>query len=305
MTNDADALLRAFVDACDGPLDAAGDRELGARLQTLAADAGEAVPGLEPDALDFVRYLAERIDPRQGLHEQLERCHAVELRLAQLCLRGEVLAIRAFEERFARDLRRLTLRFAGPQESAEDLAQIIREHLFVGRNGGPAKLTAYAGQGFLLNWLRITTTRLLMDQSKRKDRARERPASERAILGLPDPGNVELSFLKRSYRAEFSEALQQSARELPAGERHLLRQHLVGCMSIDQIAGGYGIHRATAARRLARARQRLMEGTREAMAGRLKLPADELDSVLELIRSQLDLSVGRFLASTGVLREAG
>ncbi|MCH9687331.1 MAG: sigma-70 family RNA polymerase sigma factor [Deltaproteobacteria bacterium] len=305
MAQDADALQRAFAAACDRQSEVAASSTVGTKLLELVASADEGVPGLALDPVAFVQELGARMQPGEDVLAQLERLHAADLRLALACLEGDPRATRRFTERFGRDLRRLAHRFSSPQESVEDLEQTIHELLLVGRHEGGAKLRAYAGQGFLLNWLRITTTRLLMDHARRKDRARERPVSEGAVLGLPDPGDVELAFLKQSYRATFSEALLASARALDPGDRHLLRQHLVGCMSIDQIAGAYGIHRATAARRLGRARQRLLEGTRETMAGRLQLPANELDSVLELIRSQLDLSVGRFLASTGVLREAG
>jgi RNA polymerase sigma-70 factor (ECF subfamily) len=66
-------------------------------------------------------------------------------------------------------------------------------------------------------------------------------------------------------------------------------------MSIDEIATAYGIHRATAARRVNRARDALLADTRRRMSERLRLNSKELDSVLGLVESRLHASVRRLL----------
>jgi RNA polymerase sigma-70 factor (ECF subfamily) len=53
------------------------------------------------------------------------------------------------------------------------------------------------------------------------------------------------------------------------------------------------VSRATVARWLASARDELKERTLNELVGRLKLPEAELESVLELVRSQLELSLSR------------
>lgn len=75
----------------------------------------------------------------------------------------------------------------------------------------------------------------------------------------------------------------------------VLKQHLVQRLTIDQIGGLYHLHRATAARRLAKARAALLDGTRAALARRLGLPPEQLAAVLEMVESRLEVSVERLL----------
>jgi hypothetical protein len=57
----------------------------------------------------------------------------------------------------------------------------------------------------------------------------------------------------------------------------------------------YRVHRATVARWLARGRDRLMRETRAALLSRLRLPGDEIDSILRLIGSRVDISIATAL----------
>jgi RNA polymerase sigma-70 factor (ECF subfamily) len=104
-----------------------------------------------------------------------------------------------------------------------------------------------------------------------------------------------LSQLKAEYRSEFATALREAIAELSAEDRTLLRQSIVEQLSIDAIGAAFGVHRATAARWLQRARAALVAGTRNVLSQRLKLPVDEIDSVIRLVQSRLDASMVRYL----------
>jgi len=56
-----------------------------------------------------------------------------------------------------------------------------------------------------------------------------------------------------------------------------------------------GIHRATAARRIARAREQLVAATRRELVTRLELEDGELDEIIGLVTSRLDISLGALL----------
>lgn len=81
---------------------------------------------------------------------------------------------------------------------------------------------------------------------------------------------------------------------LNSGERNLLRQNLIAGLSIDQIGAIYHIHRAdsrtshcSCAGGLACTHTRCVVGA--------KLPQEDFDSLMEMIRSRLDLSLHRLL----------
>jgi RNA polymerase sigma-70 factor (ECF subfamily) len=298
----------AFLGALDDARRRAAARvpDLGGRLEALVQAAAATAPELPVDPAVLAADIAAHLDEAADVARYLERCRADELHLAASCARGDATAIALFERTFASDLDALARRFAGLDHRNEDLRQILRERLFVGDGDGrPPRIGDYAGQGLLRNWVRVIAVRTFINLRKRKDRAREPPVDDRTLLALPDPGDLELDFIKREYRAELARSLHEAARALEPGDRHLLRQHLAGGMSVDRLAAVYGIHRATAARRLARARTQLLDGVRAAMARRLGLGADELDSVMRLISSRLDASVAKLLATPPAAAASG
>jgi RNA polymerase sigma-70 factor (ECF subfamily) len=77
----------------------------------------------------------------------------------------------------------------------------------------------------------------------------------------------------------------------------LLRQSVVHGLNIDQIAAVFGVHRATAARRVERAREALLAATRKSLMSRLSIDRTEFESVMALIKSRLDVSIHRVLGS--------
>jgi RNA polymerase sigma-70 factor (ECF subfamily) len=92
-------------------------------------------------------------------------------------------------------------------------------------------------------------------------------------------------------------AFHLAVAELEPRERNLLRMHLLDGLSIDQIGVFYRIHRATAFRWVAKARERVWDETRNRLREKLRLSPSEYDSILHQVRSQLDLSIERVLGS--------
>ena len=75
-----------------------------------------------------------------------------------------------------------------------------------------------------------------------------------------------------------------------------MRLHVGERMSIDQLGTLYKVNRATAARWIASARESLVAAAREQIRERLKLRESEYESIVALVRSQLDVSIARHLA---------
>ncbi len=90
---------------------------------------------------------------------------------------------------------------------------------------------------------------------------------------------MELSLIKVHYRSEFKAAFEAALATLSSRERNVLRLHILDGLNIEQIGTLYKAHRATVARWIAASRKKIDEGTRRALADKLKLGegARELD----------------------------
>jgi RNA polymerase sigma-70 factor (ECF subfamily) len=98
--------------------------------------------------------------------------------------------------------------------------------------------------------------------------------------------------MKGRYAAAFSAALREALACLEPRLRSVLRSTYVDGVSADKLAKLYGVHRVTVARWLGDARLAVAEDTRRRMAVALAVPAEESESILRLVRSRLDLSLG-------------
>ena len=272
------------------------------RTQQILDEAFARWPDFSITPTQFAAYLGSRLltpDPKGGLERWFEHVRPADLYLAQACLAGDAAALASFEQHFARDLATLTRRFDGQRYRAEDLHQLLMEKLFVGPS---AKISEYSGQGHLQNWLRVTATRTFIDvvrgdaQRKREELVDGEQLAQVAIDQLG--GDLEVQFLKREYRAAFKQAFTKAMSELEGAHRLLLRQALVERMTSDQLGALYGIHRASAARRVERAREALLHGTRGALMDSLRIDTREFDSIMALIRSRLDVSMTRLLSES-------
>jgi RNA polymerase sigma-70 factor, ECF subfamily len=242
---------------------------------------------------EFAREIAVRFDrDDEEARRWWEHLRAGDLRLACGCARGVAGALAELERQYGAEIARAARRFERADLPADDLVQRLREKLFT----GPEPLIAsYTGQGFLQNWVRVTTTRTFIDCTRAEGAREPRAADDLAAL-LPEPGgDPELLLLKREHAGHFKAAFAEAVGALAGEDRVLLKQHLLDRLSVDQLGALYRLHRATAARRVARARDALLEGTRAALARRLGLRAENLAGVLDLLASRLEVSMERLL----------
>jgi RNA polymerase sigma-70 factor (ECF subfamily) len=245
---------------------------------------------------DFAAELAARLDgDEETAASWWEHLHAADLYLACACARGVGEAIERFERLYGEELTRSARRFERPGLPSEDLLQHLRTKLFAAPDERP-RITSYTGQGFLQNWVRVTATRTFIDCARGHTDAPEVPIASEMIAILPEPGaDPELQLLKREHLAHFKAAFEAAVGALDAADRLVLRQHLVDRLTVDQIGALYHLHRATAARRLAKARQALLDATRAALATRLGVSPERLVGILDLVASRLEASVERLL----------
>jgi RNA polymerase sigma-70 factor (ECF subfamily) len=288
------------ADECRAFLEAQG-REAPASSEApaageLAAALGEAIdrgvaawPALRPDRIGFARFLGDRVPPDVALEDGLRGRALGELYLAFACLAGDPRASAELDERYLKELVELLARQRIPHDVASETVQRLRIRLLTGER---PVLRAYSGAGSLRGWLRITALREAIRAQRRARGRDDDEVSEALADAAGDPG---LQYQRRLYQDEFRAAFGQAVASLSVRERNLLKQSVLYGATVDDLGALYQVHRATAARWIAAARERLAEATRLRMIEQLKIEPSEYDSILQLIRSQLDVSVIRVL----------
>jgi RNA polymerase sigma-70 factor (ECF subfamily) len=245
----------------------------------------------------FVAYVAERLRPGDGVAKALATMRAADLYLACACARADDVAIEHFERRYFGEIDRAIAKLR-TSVLPDEARQAVRVRLFAPGDGTPPKIALYGGHGDLLTWFRVLVTRTVLNLATRGPK--ESPVEDRMLDALPSQGNPEIDLMKRQYRAEFADAFRAALASLSDRERALLRLAYCDELSSDGIGNVYGVHRATAARWVAHARTLLHDRLRAALTRRLRLTSSELESLLRVIESQLDLSLSVELRSAGV-----
>jgi RNA polymerase sigma-70 factor (ECF subfamily) len=275
----------------------AGD-ELERALEQAVASGRTAHPDLTLSEERFTVFLAAKVtDDAENLSSL---CHA-DLFLAWACLERQSNAIAAASRLIDEAVGAAGASLGAQTSLVEEVAQALRTRLLVGEDGDASEIRSYAGRGRLGGWIRVTAVR---DMVRLLRRGRREVTIDAALLGdvSTDP---EVERMKELYRDEFRTAFADALGALRARARTLLRHQIVDNLNIDQIGAIYRVHRATAARWLAQARAELVGGTSERMMERLKISPDSVESVIRLVRSQLDVSVVRLLVEGEPKNEDG
>ena len=290
-------MLEAFLQhAHPRTIDPADREPLRALIERAVAEGRRAWPALEVPT--FPAVLGAHFGRgKESVSTWFERLRPGDLWLASACALSLPGAASAFETAYRQDLLRAARRAEGPRHPAEDLVQLILEKLLVGSAERGPRLAEYSGQGHLQNWLRVAAVRICLDAVKSgAQHKREQGTDALEAADLSD--DIELDFIKNTYRTRFKAAFGAAVQRLDSTERTLLKLSVLHGLSIDEIGALFHIHRATAARRVARARQSLLDHTRAALREDLSVRDDELDSIIGLIHSRLEVSLERLLRTT-------
>jgi RNA polymerase sigma-70 factor (ECF subfamily) len=222
-----------------------------------------------------------------------------DLYLATACVHDVEGAVAAFEAKYGKEIDAALRARDKADSAAADLRQAARERLFVGRADGRPKLADYHGTGPLLHWLRVVMVRFRIDHTRALERAPVEAALQQSegggIVAEDIAHDPEMAYLKSHYRGLMQDAFAEAVASLDPRERLVLRYQLVERLSTERIAGVFGVHGATARRWAASAREQLWKNTRAGIMQRLGIRRAEFESIVRLVRSELDVSVARLL----------
>jgi RNA polymerase sigma-70 factor (ECF subfamily) len=227
---------------------------------------------------------------------KLEELNVEDLFLAYAACRREPKALSAFSERCDQELRAVVARMRFSESDFEDFRQQLWNKLFLGVDAAPMKVLDYRGTGQLRHWFRIVATRFLLDERRRTKRSESPAAQSDWELIAPEAisKDPEMEYIYKQYRFAFKSAFDLAMRALASEERNLLRLHHVLGKTTEEIAEVLGTHKATAARHIAKAREKLAMNTRQELKVQLGADSMEVESAMRLFDGNLTYSWSKY-----------
>ena len=244
-------------------------------------------PGLAVDERAFLAHVASLV-AEGDTSESIAKLHAEDLYLAHACGAGDGRAIAEIEKQLVGQVPAYIARTTTSADAVQEVLQRLRERLLVRRGDEPPRIMTYTGRGPLGAFLRVVAVRIAHDVVPQK----QQPVAAEVAIAL-DP---ELDYIKAAYRVPFMRAIERALSALPPRDRNALALSAVDGLSTDAIGKIYGKDGATIRRWLAKARQQVLDGTMALLREELGANPDELESLLGILGSRLDVSIVRILA---------
>ena len=94
----------------------------------------------------------------------------------------------------------------------------------------------------------------------------------------------------------FADAFKRVLAGLDESGRTILRLHYIDGLTMDQLARLYKTQRSTIARRVAEAREKILEATESLLRDENRLSPSAVASVIRQAKSRLDVTITRLLA---------
>jgi RNA polymerase sigma-70 factor, ECF subfamily len=265
-------------------------RPLDPAMAAVLAHARSSWPGCSVDERAFADHVA-----RQAARRALDELNIGDLYLAFACTSGDAAALDAFERTILGQLPGWLARYRLSPAELDDVRQELRHRLFVATSGDAPKIASYGGAGPLGAWVRVVAMRLVLDRKRRREDDRALDDADAAIAGpAADP---ELAMLKERYRDDVTAAFRATLADLGPKERTILRMYFLDNLTTAQIGRVHGVTASTVSRWVGDARRAILEETQRRLAERARLDPEDLQSVLRLVQSQLDLSIARYLGA--------
>jgi RNA polymerase sigma-70 factor, ECF subfamily len=272
----------------------AGIADLESRLDAMVRNARAQWPDVSVSADEFLGYVAARLDPAEDAVTGLETIHGEDLYLACACTRGDRRAVVTFDQRFMNEVEMALSRMRMSAATLDEIKQLVRQRLFVAGDGATPRIAEYSGRSGLRRWVRSVAVRTGLN-FLRQGRRELLVEDDRVLDGVAATEDPEIAYMKEKYRREFREAFLGALDKLQPRQQGLLRYHYVDGLNIDEIGTIYRVHRVTAYRWLEKAREDLVRTTSELLQAKLRVGDTEFDSILRMIRSQLHVSLQRYL----------
>ncbi|GMU09167.1 sigma-70 family RNA polymerase sigma factor [Corallococcus caeni] len=241
----------------------------------------------------FAAHLGLHTPPGEPPTQALAALHCEDLYLALAAVEGQRAALDALEATVLVPAGRAVRRVEDSGAFVDEVLQLTRLRLLVEEGGRAPRLTEYAGRGPLRRWAEAVALGVALSLKRRPERST--PLDDALIaadLGAADP---ELEHIRHRYRPAFRAAFAEALAGLSPRDRNLLRMGLVQGLGVESLGALHQVHASTVSRWMAKAREALLEDTREGLARRLALNTSQLDSLLRVLDGSLELSLASLL----------
>jgi RNA polymerase sigma-70 factor (ECF subfamily) len=267
--------------------------ELEATLAELHARGRAEWPRVELAAEAYADWLGHRAPARASL-EALRALSSHELYLTCACASANAAALELFQARYLRPVVAHATRGDGTPAFSDEVTQVLSTHLFTPDEGGRApRIADYRGQGSLHAWLRLAAARLVMNLKRGLvHRTESMESAQHLPMTGPDP---ELGLLQAQHRDAFSRAFEHALSSLSVEQRNALRLHYLDGLTLEQVGRLLGMSKASVSRWLKDARTAILDEARRDLKSSLGVDSAEVDSLLDKLQSQWDVSVSRLL----------
>jgi len=232
------------------------------------------------DASAFEAFVARLDAPLQDLK-------AADLWLAYHAGHGLEPALEALEATCFADLAGVLRARRAAAAEADEIVQRVRDRLLVAEPGQRPRILTYEGRGDLRAWVRVAAVRTWLNAR----RGEKNTTSTDETLADLASSDLELELLKGKYRDLFRRVFLEAVEHLDPSTKLLLKLHYLDRLSMEEVGKVLGVHRLTVLRRLERARQELADTTKGRLETELRLAPPEVESLLRLIQSRLDVSL--------------
>ena len=256
------------------------------------AAARAAWPQLAIDEAELGRELARRLGGAGPA--ALASCRIADVVVAIACCRGDAAAIAHVKQVIDREVDMTARKTGASPEQIADVKSELARILLVDEPQRSAALREFAGRAELKSYVCVIAMRELVRTVQRG--RREQPVEEDRLFAMLSRGDdAEVDVLRARYGESVTTGLRSALARLGDRDRALLRYQLVDGWNVDRVGALYGVHRATAARWIAGARETLGTLLRDEVSRTLAIPVAEVDSIVRLVQSRIDVSLARLI----------
>jgi RNA polymerase sigma-70 factor (ECF subfamily) len=251
-------------------------------------------PALELALPDFLGF-ASRERPWPDLSDEL----GADLYLAACCAFDTPGALQAFRTRMFPVVAHEARPYDGSLPFAEEVYQRLSEVMFVGGPDGLPKIRQYGGEGPLTKYIATAARRVALRMATKSARFQ---GEEALVEHFSQIHSQETAILKLQHRDLFNRALAIGLRALSDRERLILRLNLNHRVSTTKLAAMYSVTQPTISRWIQRAARTIFKTVKELVCDELEIDTRELQSLLFLVRSQIEISISQGDSTTTVPR---